>query len=81
MGIDKKVSERNMDTKTKDVIGNLIRMILGLPKKDEEWYFFFNHSFHIPKEELLKHGWNKKPKKIDVVVTDHEIILKRLEGE
>ncbi len=66
-----------MDTKTKGSIGNLIRRVLGLPKKDEEWYFFFNHSFHIPKEELLKHGWNKSPNKIDVVVTDNEIILKR----
>lgn len=70
-----------MDTKIKDFIGNLIRRVLGLPKKDEEWYFFFNHYFHLPKEELLKHGWNKRAKKIDVVITDHEIILKRLEGE
>jgi hypothetical protein len=69
------------DTETKDFIGNLIRRLLGLPKKDEEWYFFFDHSYHIPKGELLKHGWNKSPKKIDVVVTDSEIVLKRLEGE
>ena len=69
------------DNKTKDFIGDLIRRILALPKKDEEWYFFFNHSFHIPKEELLKHGWNENHKKIDVMVTDNEIILRRLEGE
>lgn len=68
-----------MNTKTKEFIGDLIRRILGLPKKDEEWYFFFNHSFHLPKAELLKHGWDKKPSRIDVVVTDNEVILKRVD--
>jgi hypothetical protein len=50
LGIDKKVSKVSMDAKTKDFIGDLIRRILALPKKDEEWYFYFNHSFHLPKE-------------------------------
>lgn len=61
-----------------DSIGDIVRRVLALPRKDEEWYYFFNHSFSIPKEELLKHNWNKKPDKIDVVVTDNEIILKRV---
>jgi hypothetical protein len=60
----------------KDSIGNFVRRILGLPRKDEEWYTFFNRSFFIPKEELLKHGWNKRPAKMDVIVTDDEIVLK-----
>lgn len=60
-----------------DSVDNFFRMLLALPRKDEEWYYFFNHSFHISKEELLKHGWNKKPEKIDVTVTDNEITLKR----
>lgn len=60
-----------------DSVGNFVRYILALPRKDEEWYYFFNRSFFIPKGELLKHGWNKKHVKIDVVVTDDEIILKK----
>ncbi len=60
-----------------DSIDNFVRRLLAFPAKDEEWYFFFNRSFSIPKAELLKHGWDKKPYKIDVVVTDNEIILKR----
>lgn len=61
-----------------DSIDNFVRKILALPKKDEEWYTFFNRSFFIPKAELLKYGWNEKPAKIDVVVTNDEIILKRV---
>jgi hypothetical protein len=63
----------------KDSIDNFIRKMLGFPKRDEEWYFFFDRSFHIPKAELLKHGWEKKPSRIDVIVTDNEIILKRVD--
>lgn len=65
----------------KDSCNDFIRRILALPRKDEEWYTFFNHSFHIPKEELLKNGWNKKPVKIEVIVTNNEIILKRNDGD
>ncbi len=58
-------------------IDDFIRKILALPRKDEEWYFFFNHSFHIPKEELLKHSWGGGNVDIDVVVSDKEIILRK----
>ncbi len=60
-----------------DSIDDFVRRLLAFPRKDEEWYCFFNRSFLIPKSELLKHGWDRKPVKIDVVVTDNEIILKR----
>ncbi len=60
-----------------EFVGDLLRKILALPRKDEEWYYFFNHSFCIPKEELLKHGWDKKYGSVEIVVTDNEIILKK----
>lgn len=57
---------------------DILRRIFALPRKDEEWYTFFNHSFHIPKEELLKHGWDRNDAKIAVTVSNDEIIIKRI---
>jgi len=52
---------------------DLFRRILALPPKDEEWY-----TFCVPKKELLKKGWGGKPKKVEIIVNEDMIILKRV---
>lgn len=52
---------------------DLFRRILALPPKDQEWY-----SFYIPKEELLKKGWSGKTDKVQVIINEDEIILKKV---
>lgn len=51
----------------------LFRRLLALPPKNEEWL-----TFTVPKVELLKKGWSSKPEKVETIVNEDMIILKRV---
>lgn len=55
---------------------DLFRRILGLPKKDEEWY-----TFCVPKRELSKKGWTGKPEKVEIIVSEDMIIFKKVKED
>lgn len=52
---------------------DLFRRLLALPPKNEEWL-----TFTVPKVELLKKGWSGKPEKVETIVNEDMIILKRV---
>lgn len=54
---------------------DLFRRILALPPKDEEWI-----AFCVRKGELLKKGWSGKREKVEIIVSEDMIILKRIKG-
>lgn len=52
---------------------DLFRRILALPPKNEEWV-----TFCVLKGELLKKGWSGKREKVEIIVNEDMIILKRI---
>ena len=62
-----KIFEKEID------FDDLFRRILALPPKNEEWY-----TFCVPKRMLLEKGWKGKSEKVEIFVSEDEIILKKV---